>query len=142
MALFNRPTASDQLKGAWKSLKSGDGLSLKAQNHHSKQVRDARQAAESDALMSYEVLTELLMTNAGSFEVREHSSDGRLNVYRGGDITLFIQRQDDRRHTHEVYDSAGTLLYKRDYNGRVTVGSEKQLRRFALSTNAAQRLLK
>lgn len=140
MALFNRPNKSDQLKGAWKSLKSGDGLSLKAQSHHSKQVRDERQEFESKALLRDDVLAEILKANSGTFEIREWK-DGKLNVYKGHDLTAFVAFDDNRNHSHEVFDGGGKLLYHRDQNGRVVVDDEKNLRKYALGQEASRRLL-
>jgi hypothetical protein len=78
--------------------------------------------------LSYEQLTEILLEAGPKFTIEKKRSDGSHEVYRGHDVTAFIQRGDGRHHEHKVFDSAGQLVYHRDVNGKLYIGNAEQWR--------------
>ncbi len=76
--------------------------------------------------VSYNELTEILLRSGETFEVQEIFQDGTIHTYRGKNISAFIQRSDKRDHEHKVFDQTGNLVYHRDRNGKLHVGSSKQ----------------
>jgi hypothetical protein len=76
--------------------------------------------------MSYEELTQLLLTSGPHFVIEEVDPRGKVHRFTGRDVTAFVQRQDHRRHEHKVFGPDGTLIYHRDMNGRIYEGSDWQ----------------
>lgn len=79
--------------------------------------------------LTYEQLTEILMQVGPRFTIEETRPDGTRHVYRGHDVTAFVQRGDGRLHEHRVIDPQGNLVYRRDANGRLYVGNAEQWRK-------------
>lgn len=79
--------------------------------------------------ITYDQLTEILLTSGDYFEVIAPKSFGRQDVYRGKDATAFLTRAAGHRHAHTVLDENGAVIYRRDYNGKVTLdtGSARYL---------------
>lgn len=73
-------------------------------------------------------LRDILTKGPDGYELHEVGRGGRINVYRGRSISAFLARADERRHEHKVYDPSGRLVYHRDHNGKVLVGTMKQMK--------------
>lgn len=78
--------------------------------------------------LSYEELTEILLAGAPHFTIEEPRPAGGTAVFRGDDITAYVQRGDHRLHEHKVIDPNGQLVYYRDFNGVLHVGNAAQWR--------------
>ena len=81
--------------------------------------------------LTYDELTELLLQAGPKFTIEVTHSDGRRSVYRGHDVTAFVQHGDHRLHEHTVYDQQGNMVYYRDANGRLYEGDIDQWRKYA-----------
>jgi len=91
--------------------------------------------------LSYEELTELLLQAGPKFTIEETLPGGKRNVYRGHDVTAFVQRGDHRLHEHTVYDPQGNMVYCRDINGRLYEGDVDQWRAYAKRQRIGQTAL-
>lgn len=76
--------------------------------------------------MSYEELTALITTNPTGYHLIKYSPDGREHHFSGREISSFLAGRDGRAHEHKVFTVGGELVYHRDINGRVHVGSAGQ----------------
>lgn len=76
--------------------------------------------------LSYKQLTELLTEMGPSFTIEVMRPDGKKDVYRGHDVSAFVAHNDKRMHEHRVFDSQGQLVYHRDINGMVHIGTAEQ----------------
>lgn len=76
--------------------------------------------------LSYDELTEILLASGESFSIEQVRPDGKVHLYRGKDAHAFLMGRDGRRHEHKVFAQNGDLLYHRDVNGKLHVGSERQ----------------
>ncbi len=76
--------------------------------------------------MAEDIPRSLLDQIKPNYTIIEHSKDGGTNTYTGRDVTAFIERRDNRFHSHEVHDENGRLIYKRDRWGKVTVGASRK----------------
>lgn len=63
------------------------------------------------------------------YEVRRLRGDGKLEVFTGRDLEAFLARDDNRFHSHSVWDTHGNMVYSRDKWGKITVGTPVQLRK-------------
>jgi hypothetical protein len=80
---------------------------------------------------SYEELHDLLLRKGPDhFRYIERHDDGRVSVYEGNNLRAFLAGNDSKAHSHRVEDRDGNLLYARDRNGKVTVGSKTQIDRY------------
>lgn len=73
--------------------------------------------------LTYKQLTEILLVGAPNFSLEETDQQGNRHVYRGHDVTAFVQHQDKRQHEHKVFDQSGQLIYHRDVNGSLQVSA-------------------
>src|ERR1043166_8669053 len=74
--------------------------------------------------LTYEQLADLILRNTADYVVVENK-DGAQHYYRGSEIESFYARADDRRHDHRVFRN-NELVYHRDVNGHVIVGTAEQ----------------
>lgn len=81
--------------------------------------------------LTYEQLTEILLQAGKPFTIQERLPSGKTNIYRGRDAQAFLEYRDGRMHEHKAFDPEGNLLYHRDVNGKLYVGSPKQWRAYA-----------
>ena len=90
--------------------------------------------------LTYEQFADIIASDPSMFQI-EKITNGRRHVYRGRDLIAFYNGNDHKQHEHKAFTLDGNLVYHRDVNGVVRIGSEGQKLAMAVKRRKGSALL-